>query len=54
MILPFITYQRADGSTKVERIELSEEGLPVGGVPSFMEVERRLFMRLISRLKSRM
>ena len=39
-----------EGYTKVEPLELTEEGYPKSGVPSFVEVEKKLFSKLLERV----
>jgi len=39
-----------DGATVIEPIELTKEGYPKGGIPSFVRVEKKLYERMLSRL----
>jgi len=42
--------ERVNGQTMVKELELTKEGLPKKGVPSFVEAERKLFRRFIERI----
>ncbi len=39
-----------DGFTRIERLELTEEGYVKGGIPSFVDVEAKLYAKIMSRL----
>ncbi len=45
--------ERKNGQTIVKPLELSPEGLPKEGIPSFLRVEQELFKRLVRRVSRR-
>ena len=45
-----VTRDKKHKDTEVSRIELTQEGLPKGGIPSFIEVEEALLKRMSNKL----